>query len=127
MIRILLVDDNADDLDITRINLAKLCKDIKIESAGSGKDALKAIDSGDHDCIVCDLDMPGMNGFELLRTLRDSGNSTPFIFFSTHDYSDLSDLTALAGAQGYQSKEEKLSGTSSNRFATPWQRAEPRV
>jgi CheY-like chemotaxis protein len=104
MIRILYIDDSADDREIVRFNVARISDDIRIESAASAQEAIQSISREKPDCIVSDLDMPGMNGLELLRTLRNSGNRTPFIFFSCHDYTDLRELAILAGAQAFEVK-----------------------
>ena len=104
MIRILYVDDNPDDREFVSINLPRISREIRVQSVANASDAITALRAGDHDCVVSDLDMPGMNGLELLRTLRDSGDDTPFVFFSTHEFEDLTDVMMLAGAQACETK-----------------------
>ncbi len=104
MIRVLYVDDSPDDRDILRLSIARLSDDIRVRPAGSAAEAIQTIKREKPDCIVSDLDMPGMNGLELLRTLRNSGDQTPFIFFSCHDYTDLTELALLAGAHSFEVK-----------------------
>ncbi|HUX07982.1 MAG TPA: response regulator [Acidobacteriota bacterium] len=117
MIKVLYVDDSPDDRDILRISIARLSDDIRVRPAASAAEAIQTIRSEKPDCIVSDLDMPGMNGLELLRTLRNSGDNTPFIFFSCHDYTDLTELALLAGAHSFEVKGpgkkplEKLMGS----------------
>lgn len=41
-----------------------------VDSAGNGLDALRILRASPYDIIVCDVMMPGMDGFELLRTMR---------------------------------------------------------
>ena len=104
MIRILYVDDNPDDREFISINLPRISGEVRVQSVATATDALTALSTGNHDCVVSDLDMPGMNGLELLRTLRDSGDETPFVFFSTHEFEDLTNILLLAGAQACETK-----------------------
>jgi CheY-like chemotaxis protein len=104
MIKVLYIDDSPDDRELTSKSITRLSDDIEIESAASAHEAIQAIRKEKPDCIVSDLDMPDMNGLELLRTLRNSGDRTPFIFYSCHDYSDLTELAILAGAHSFEVK-----------------------
>jgi len=66
--KILIVDDSATD----RLIIGNMLKDFEVISAGNGKEALAIIDNNlDIDLIILDLNMPIMNGFEVLRVLRD--------------------------------------------------------
>jgi CheY-like chemotaxis protein len=51
----------------------------------SGDEALAWLARNHADVIVSDYDLPGMNGIELLRSLRSVGFTLPFIFFSESD------------------------------------------
>ena len=44
-----------------------------------GLEALRLISGGNYDLVVLDLRLPGMGGLEVLRTLRDRGNTTPIL------------------------------------------------
>ena len=44
-----------------------------------GMEGLRLASGGRYDLIVLDLRLPGMNGFEMLRTLRDRGTTTPVL------------------------------------------------
>ena len=55
------------------------CSDFDIELAADGQDALARLASFTPDVIVADLVMPRMDGFELLRHLKESGDLTPAI------------------------------------------------
>jgi CheY-like chemotaxis protein/signal transduction histidine kinase len=68
--RLLVVEDNPAEQLSTRELLWH--EDIDIDVAESGKSALNALDGGDYDCVVLDLRLPDMTGFEVLERLRDT-------------------------------------------------------
>jgi CheY-like chemotaxis protein len=68
--RLLVVEDNPAEQLSTRELLGH--EDIDIEVAESGKSALDKLDSSDYDCVVLDLRLPDMTGFEVLERLRDT-------------------------------------------------------
>jgi DNA-binding NtrC family response regulator len=75
--RVLIVDDNASQ----RAALATILSDrgYVVQVAADGLDALENLNSFNPDVIVSDLIMPRMDGFELLRQLKDRGDLTPAI------------------------------------------------
>lgn len=80
--KILLVDDKEENL----IALERLLADLPVElhKATSGNDALKLILYHDFALALLDIQMPGMDGYELARILRDEERTSrmPFIFIS---------------------------------------------
>ena len=66
--RLLIVEDN----DIERQSIVELLdyEDIDLVTAGSGGEALKAMHEQPFDCVVLDLRLPDMTGFELLKKLH---------------------------------------------------------
>jgi len=75
--RILIVDDD----ERQRAALAAMLSDndFETQAAGDGREALERLTVFDPDVIVADLVMPRMDGFELLRYLKDRGDLTPAI------------------------------------------------
>ena len=66
--RILLIDDNAGFREVVRIMLSNEGYSVAVtEDAVEGG---KAILAGQHDLVILDIDMPFMNGFELLSAMR---------------------------------------------------------
>jgi FixJ family two-component response regulator len=51
----------------------------------SAEAALEADAAASADCLVLDIHLPGMSGFELYRRLALGGNETPAIFITAHD------------------------------------------
>lgn len=58
--------------------------------AGDGIDALDKMVDGTPDLLICDLDMPRMNGLELIEALRNNGDQTPILVISGTD--NMSDI-----------------------------------
>ncbi len=67
--KILVVDDEPDLVELVSYNLKK--EGLEVSSASDGEDALKRIRSERFDLIVLDLMLPGIQGFELCRILRN--------------------------------------------------------
>ena len=59
-----------------------------VELVDNGDAGLRSALHGGHDVIVLDLMLPGRDGFSVLRTLRDDGNSTPVICLTARDSID---------------------------------------
>lgn len=68
-VEVLVVDDDAD----TRETLAMLLGEFgyRVRTAGDGPAALAAMDERAPMCVLLDLGLPGMNGIELARTIRE--------------------------------------------------------
>ena len=54
----------------------------------NGQEALEAMDKDYYDLIISDIMMPVMNGYELVRMLRSSGNNTPVMMITAKDAFD---------------------------------------
>jgi PAS domain S-box-containing protein len=81
MISVLLVDDDPALLEITRIYLLRN-KEMVMDEAQSAAEGLEKLKKKTYDVIVSDYDMPVMTGIDFLKTLRLSGDQTPFIIFT---------------------------------------------
>jgi CheY-like chemotaxis protein len=86
--RLLVVEDNEIERDAV-IELLGY-DDIDITSAGSGQKALELMRSHRFDCVVLDLRLPDMSGFDLLEQLKDDENlaAVPVVVFTGKDLSD---------------------------------------
>ncbi len=73
-----------------------------------GKEALDAIFEDKFDILVLDINVPSLNGFELLKTLKEANIATPVIFITSLDQiSDVKKGFAL-GAEDYLKKPFEL-------------------
>lgn len=67
---VLIVDNDADDLKIIANSLTSKFPEIEVQLATSGHEALLTIQKGIPELMITQLQMPGLNGFALLRHLR---------------------------------------------------------
>jgi two-component system OmpR family response regulator len=74
------------------------------ELVADGQEALIAASQASYDLIVLDLRLPGISGFEVLRTLRDRGNTTPILVLTAQDAVDFKVQALRAGADDYVTK-----------------------
>lgn len=83
MARILVVDDSPTDVAYLRKVLSRAGHEV-IE-ASSGQDAITLVRERHPDCIVMDVVMPGVNGFQATRTLSKSPDTAhiPIIVVSS--------------------------------------------
>lgn len=81
MLTLLYVDDEPALLDLGKIFLER-SGDISVYTAESVRQALLILEKNEIDVIVSDYDMPGQNGIEFLKIVRNTGKLTPFIIFT---------------------------------------------
>lgn len=56
-----------------------------VETCPDGESGLATAQNGDWDLIVLDIGLPGMNGFEVLKALREGGSTTPLVVLTAMD------------------------------------------
>jgi DNA-binding response OmpR family regulator len=79
--KILLLEDEYS----LRISIKEFLQDLEyeVDDYADGNDAHDAIFSKSYDLLLLDVNVPGMNGFELLKTIRKEKNETPAIFLTS--------------------------------------------
>lgn len=79
------------------------CGGYESKSFSNGQSALRWIESGDEpaDLLLSDIDMPGMNGLDLLRTVKSLNPDLPFILVSGHCDLHTAQGALRAGATDY--------------------------
>lgn len=70
----------------------------------NGKEALDAMDEEYYDMIISDIMMPVMDGYELVRQLRESGNTTPVLMITAKDAFDDMRMGFQSGVDDYMVK-----------------------
>ncbi|MCB9683240.1 MAG: response regulator [Alphaproteobacteria bacterium] len=81
-LRVLAVDDNAINLTVLGAMLRSM--GVHHTLVRSGADALARMDMEPFDIVLMDVEMPGMDGKEATRRLRDAGYDVPVLAFTAH-------------------------------------------
>ncbi|MBL8690021.1 MAG: response regulator [Rhodospirillaceae bacterium] len=115
--RLLVVEDNpAEQMGITEL-LGH--DDIQIATAGTGSDALKALRDEPYDCVVLDLRLPDMTGFEILEQIKADStiSDIPVVVFTGRELSadedaQLHTMARSIVVKGVESPERLLDETA---------------
>lgn len=99
---VLIVDDERAIVDILRFNLKK--EGYSALCAYDGTAGLKAARDSSPDLILLDVMLPGMDGFEVCRTLREEGNNVPIIMITAREEEIDKVLGLDLGADDYITK-----------------------
>jgi two-component system copper resistance phosphate regulon response regulator CusR len=75
-----------------------------VDLVGDGTEGLRVASEGHYDVVVLDLRLPGMEGREVLRTLRDRGNTVPVLVLTAQDAVDFKVQALRMGADDYVTK-----------------------
>ena len=81
--RALIVEDHLKMASLIRRGLRK--EGMAADVAGNGEDALGRAQATEYDAIILDLMLPGMDGFEVCRRLRQEGVWTPILMLTARD------------------------------------------
>jgi two-component system response regulator len=79
---VLIIDDEPDLRDIYTRRLKRFGSVVSV--AENGSEALSLLSGGAVDFIICDINMPVMNGLIFFETFRKSDVTTPVLFISGH-------------------------------------------
>lgn len=104
---ILLVDDSATMRKIIMKTIRMAGVEVsEMKEAGDGEEALEKLSEGIVDVILCDVNMPGMGGLELVKKVREmpSCDNTKIIMVSTESSDDLIQGILKDGADDYVTK-----------------------
>jgi FixJ family two-component response regulator len=98
-----------DDDESVRRALKRLARSLGMdaESFTAGRefiDLLGAMPSFQPDCVILDVQMPGMNGLEVQEQLAQSGSRLPVIFITAHDEVGARERALAAGAVAFLRK-----------------------
>ncbi len=99
---LLIVDDEPIILEKLKFNLEDYADEIYL--AEDGTVALKKLEEHEIHCIICDINMPKMNGVDVIKKIRKSGNDVPFIFYTAHGNHDLMMEAVKYGAFDFLNK-----------------------
>ncbi|MEO6726805.1 MAG: response regulator transcription factor [Blastocatellia bacterium] len=100
--RVLVIEDEQKMADLIKRGLEE--EGMEVETAYDGETGLEAAKSGNHDLIVLDLGLPGRDGLEVARDLRDSGSKTPILILTAQDSTEMKVKGLDTGADDYLTK-----------------------
>ncbi len=80
----------------------------EVLTAASGAEALELLTRSAVDCIILDLEMPGMDGFAVLRALEQRGSEVPVIVYTGTGNYDRCIQAIRLGAYGFIDKAEPM-------------------
>jgi two-component system alkaline phosphatase synthesis response regulator PhoP len=80
MAKLLVIEDNAGIAEGIKLNLELEGHQVKI--AGTGEDGLKLLERWGADLLVLDVMLPGADGFQVLRLLRERGDVSPVLLLT---------------------------------------------
>jgi DNA-binding response OmpR family regulator len=102
MVNILVAEDNEN---IRKLIVTYLESDgYEVLSAADGLEALRTMDTESIDLLVADIMMPGMDGYELVKSLRDSGYTLPVLMITAKDEFDDMKQGFASGTDDYMVK-----------------------
>jgi len=99
---VLIVEDERAIVEILKFNLKR--EGYETLEALDGLEGLALARSGDPDLILLDVMLPGMNGFEICRNLRDGGSAVPIIMLTAREEESDKVFGLEAGADDYITK-----------------------
>lgn len=103
---VLLVDDNPQFLKAARDLVAGLPCVASVECANSGAEALAQAGQSRPDLVLTDIFMPGMSGFEVIRTLHARGAPPRIVALTLHESTEYRAAVRRSGADALMPKRE---------------------
>ncbi len=100
--KVLIVDDD----DLVRETLRFVLEDegYDVTAVGNGFDALYQLQNGNYDIVLSDIFMPGMNGFDLLRQIREKAPDVPVILITGYGNIEMAREALKQGATDFITK-----------------------
>ena len=102
MFKILIAEDDRELRQLFQHVLTK--NGYTVVGVSNGEEALRAMDTSYYDMIISDIMMPKMDGYELVRAIREAGQNTPVMMITAKDAFDDMRLGFLSGTDDYMVK-----------------------
>jgi two-component system OmpR family response regulator len=102
--RVLVIEDSASVRRLIEVCLRVL--GVEVSSASDGMEGLEAIRHDRPDAVVLDIGLPGLDGWEVLRQLRDDTDtaSIKVLVLTAHAQPEMADKAARGGADSFMTK-----------------------
>ena len=102
MFKILIAEDDRELRQLFQHVLTK--NGYAVTGVSNGEEAMDAIDAGYYDLIISDIMMPKMDGYQLVRALREAGLTIPIMMITAKDAFDDMRMGFLSGSDDYMVK-----------------------
>ena len=103
-IRVLHVDDDPDFGALATVALEREDEAFEVTTAASADEGLAKLEAGTFECVVSDYQMPGTDGLEFLRRVRESYPDLPFVLFTGRGSEEVASEAISAGVTDYLQK-----------------------
>lgn len=100
--RVLVTDDDDDMREVLKVSLEQ--RGAHVAVAASADEALKMFDEFRPEVLVCDVGMPGTDGYTLMRQIRTRGEKVPAVALTAYVVGDDPERALLAGFQAHLGK-----------------------
>ncbi|MCW4051206.1 MAG: ATP-binding protein [Candidatus Bathyarchaeota archaeon] len=107
-IRILHVDDEANQLQFTKMFLEELDEEVVVDSVSDPEEAIRLQRQNSYDVVISDYKMLTMTGIELAQKVRETSN-VPFILYTGQGSEEVAESAFEAGVDDYLKKEAEPS------------------
>lgn len=103
-VRVLHVDDEPNFAEMAATFLEREDDSLSVESVTSAAEGLNYLQEADIDCIVSDYDMPGQNGIDFLKAVREKHPDLPFILYTGKGSEEIASEAISTGVTEYLQK-----------------------
>ena len=104
MFKILLVEDNLPFRQLFKENLYYQFPSITVEEAGNGTEAMRSIEISCPDLIFMDIRLPGENGLEVARKIKNQCAGVKIIILTSYDLPEYRETAKRYGADHFATK-----------------------
>ena len=98
------VDDERDPLEFVKLLLSDADQSMSVDSPTGAHEALRMLGERHYDCIICDYQMPDMNGVEFAKLIREK-MTTPIIIYIGRGSEEVAEAAFAAEVDNYIRKE----------------------
>ena len=102
VMRVLVIEDEQKMADLIKRGLEE--EGMQVETAYDGETGIIAAKTGNHDLILLDLGLPGRDGMEVMRELREDGLTIPILILTAQDSTEMKVTGLDTGADDYITK-----------------------
>ncbi|WP_324663886.1 PAS domain S-box protein [Haloarcula sediminis] len=104
-IRVLHVDDDRELAEVAALHLERADEGLDVVNEFSARDGLERLREEPIACVVSDHDMPGMDGLEFLKAVREEFEELPFILFTGKGNEEIASDAISTGVTEYLQKD----------------------